>query len=245
MIFLFPRWDTLVPLMAFFLLFEYSVVVFPQVFCALEASPRESWNIIGILGPWRLCHLAATWWYYWWWPNPVLVDWSLRLFAKLQNTILYIPDARFDQHQHFKRFSMCTVNSQVLVSTAHPSLTCQAQWSESDTQISSSKLWLNCFCWTPPLPLWQEMCFGIFFQFIRVLGSSQTFWAAHVGGTTAAEVAQHYSKPALIRGEKPKKEPFDSMKSYLQYHILYIHVVYTYVYIYIYISVYDIHMYIL
>ena len=61
MIFLFPRWDMLVPLMAFFLLFEYSVVVFPQVFCALEASPRESWNIIGILGPWRLCHLAATW----------------------------------------------------------------------------------------------------------------------------------------------------------------------------------------
>ena len=63
-----------------------------------------------------------------------------------------------------------------------------------------------------------------------------------MGGTTAAEVAQHYSKPALIRGEKPKKEPLESMKSYLQYHILYIHVVYTYVYIHI--SVYDIYMYI-
>lgn len=173
-------------------------MVFPQVFCALEASPREFWNIIGILGPWRLCHLAATWWYYWWWPNPVLVDWSLRLFAKLQNTILYIPDdAGFDQHQHFKRFSMCTVNSQVLVSTAHPSLTCQAQWSESETQISSSKLWLNCSCWTPPTTLagnvlWHFLsihsCLGVF---SKILSSSCGWHNCGRGGTTLFQTCAH------------------------------------------------------
>ena len=244
MIFLFPRWDTLVPLMAFFLLFEYSVVVFPQVFCALEASPRESWNIIGILGPWRLCHLAATWWYYWWWPNPVLVDWSLRLFAKLQNTILYIPDARFDQHQHFKRFSMCTVNSQVLVSTAHPSLTCQAQWSESETQISSSKLWLNCFCWTPPYHFGRKCALAFSFNSFVSWGLLKRFeqlmWVAQL------RQRWHNIIPNLRSSEARNLKKNLLIQWSPIFNIIYcIYMLYIHMYTYIYISVYDIHMYIL